>query len=98
MSKLPSLSSSVNLSKSMKSVSESTQPDLEALVANRQVQPAADPTPQPTKRYEGMKKMLIPIDPKIHRDLKMIALQRDTTLEKIVQEAVLQFVRSSSIK
>lgn len=86
MTKRPSLSDS------MKALAEPTLPDPVALVAKRQTQPAMEPSPQPAKRYEGMKKMLIPIDPKIHRELRMMALQRDLTLEKIVQEAILDFV------
>jgi predicted HicB family RNase H-like nuclease len=87
MSKRPSLA------ESMKALSEPTAPDPIALVSREApVTPQAEPTRTTGKRYEGFKKMLIPVDPEVHRKLRMIGLQRDMTLERVVQEAVAEYV------
>lgn len=91
MSKRPSLA------ESMKALSEPTAPDPVALVSREaSVAPKAEPTRATGKRYEGFKKMLIPVAPEIHRQLRMIGLQRDMTLEKVVQEAVADYVQRNT--
>lgn len=87
MSKRPSLA------ESMKALSEPTAPDPVALVSKEvPATPKAEPPRSTGKRYEGFKKMLIPVDPEVHRKLRIIGLQRDMTLERVVQEAVAEYV------
>ena len=98
MTKRPSLVQglkSSKLSEDMKALSETTAPNPDALVEKVQV---SDPPREPKlvgRRYEGMKKMLIPLDPSVHRKLKMMAVQNDMTLEKIVQEAISKYIGNS---
>lgn len=88
-----------SLAESMKAMAETTAPDPVALVS-KEVSPTsplkAESIRSTGKRYDGYKKMLIPVDPEVHRKLRMIGLQRDMTLEKIVQEAVLEYVSRNS--
>lgn len=81
----------------MRTLQQTTTPDPAALVAKTVPEaPARKPRQSPGEhgeRYAGMKKMLIPIDPELHRKLRMMALARDGgTLEKIVQEACAEYV------
>ena len=90
MTKRPSLADS------MKALSETTVPDPISLVAKNQVPPPEKSSPKTGKRYEGMKTMLIPVPPEIHRKLRMIAIQRDGwTLERTVQDAIAKYVKQN---
>lgn len=89
MTKRPSLASS------MRTLAEPTAPDPVALVASRKAAVEAVPSQKAKAgpRYEGMKKMLIPVDPDTHRRLRMLALQQGVTLEKLMQDAAADYVR-----
>jgi len=87
MTKRPSLANS------MKALREDVAPDPVALVAKgREPAPAAAPVPPPPKFHaatrEGMKRLLTPVPPELHKRLKMLAVSRDTTLEAITREAL----------
>lgn len=92
-----------SLAESMASVREPTKPDPETLVSKRSAaeapkkRPAAT-APGPVER-PSMKKMLIPIDPEVHRNLKRLAVDMDGgTLEKIVQLACAEYVERHRAK
>lgn len=95
MVKRASLASGVKPSKlaeSMRPLAEETAPNPLILVEGTPA-PSLPKEPKPVgKRYEGKKTMLIPLDPAIHRKLKIVAVQRDMTLEKIVQEAISTYI------
>jgi len=84
-----------SLAESMKPLSDVTAPNPEQLVEKAQTVIQQPEHKLAGKRYEGMKKMLIPLDPAEHRKLKMMAVERDMTLEKIVQEAIRSYISSS---
>lgn len=80
------------LAESMRPLAEVTAPDPEGLV-ERAPAVSVPKAPKPVgKRYEGKKTMLIPLDPTIHRKLKMLAVEKDMTLEKVVQRAIELYV------
>ena len=90
MSKRPSLAAN------MKAVAEQTQPDPAALVAQARSSAALAPhSVQPARvageRYAGMKRALIPLDPAVHQQLRMLALRQGTTFEKIMQAAAAEY-------
>jgi len=52
---------------------------------------------QQEKKYyaatrEGLKRLLVPIEPKIHKQLKLFAIQNDRTLESITREAIQEYL------
>lgn len=100
MTKRPSLSQGLKSSKlaeDMKALSETTAPNPTALVEKAHVAVLPQEPKLAGKRYEGMKKMLIPLDPTMHRKLKMLAVQNDITLERAVQEAIALYVGSRDL-
>jgi predicted transcriptional regulator len=46
----------------------------------------------PGKTREGMKRLLIPVPPDLHKRLKMLAASQDTTLEAIIRVALEGYV------
>ena len=88
MTKRPSLASS------MKAFKEDVAPDPVALVAKERelAAPTHTPTPTPQKFHaatrEGMKRLLTPVPPELHKRLKMLAVSQDTTLEAITRAAL----------
>ena len=95
MAKRVSLASSVKPSKideSMRPLAENTKPDLTALFEETPSVPFSKEPKSGGRRYEGKKTMLIPLDPAIHRKLKMLAVEKDMTLEKVVQRAIELYV------
>ncbi len=85
MTKRPSLASS------MKALKEDVAPDPVALVAKAR-EPAAAPVPAPQKFHaatrEGMKRLLTPLPPELHKRLKLLAVRQDTTLEALTRAAL----------
>jgi hypothetical protein len=83
MTKRPSLASS------MKALKEDVAPDPVALVAKAQ-EPAAPTSPHKfhAATREGMKRLLTPVPPELHKRLKMLAVSQDTTLEAITRAAL----------
>ena len=96
MGRRPSLNS--NLNKAMREVKETTAVTPEELVERTKPTVSPDPVIVPSKasgkRHDGMRKMLIPLDPEVHRRLKLRAVQNDLTLEKIVQEAISHYLKT----
>lgn len=94
MTKRPSLASS------MKAFKEDVAPDPLALVAKAR-EPAA-PIPAPQKFHaatrEGMKRLLTPVPPELHKRLKMLAVSQDTTLEAITRAALESYLLQHASK
>jgi hypothetical protein len=88
MTKRPSLANN------MKALAEDTRPDPVAIIA-RAKQPEP-PTPKEKGRAAttriGMKKLLTPIEPELHKRLKMLAVRQDTTLEAITRAALEEYL------
>ena len=84
MTKRPSLASS------MKALAEDTAPDPVALVTKaREAAPAPAVTPKATTPTRaGMKRLLTPVTPELHKRLKMMAVSQETTLEAITRAAL----------
>jgi len=70
----------------MKVLAEDTAPDPVALVAKAR-EPAATPKAT-TPTRAGMKRLLTPVAPELHKRLKMLAVSQDTTLEAITRTAL----------
>ncbi len=49
-------------------------------------------SPGRAKSREGMKLLLTPVEPPIHKRLKILAAQRDTTMEMIVKAALVEYL------
>ena len=98
MTKRPSLASS------MKALKEDVAPDPVALVAKARepAAPAPAPTPTPQKFHaatrEGMKRLLTPVPPELHKRLKMLAVSQDTTLEAITRAALESYLSQHTSK
>lgn len=75
-----------SLSESMKALSQDMTPDPEALVIK-----AAKRPPSILSRSE-MKKLLIPVNPSLHKRLKLLAVQQDRTLEDVCRSALEQYL------
>ncbi len=45
-----------------------------------------------SKTREGMKKLLTPVEPSLHKRLKMLAVSQDTTLEAITRAALAEYL------
>ena len=80
MTKRPSLASS------MRALAEDTAPDPVALVAKAR-EPLTTAKAAPATRV-GMKRLLTPVTPELHKRLKMLAVSQDTTLEAIARTAL----------
>jgi hypothetical protein len=77
----------------MKALKEDVAPDPVALVAKAQEPAALTPTPTSPHKFhaatrEGMKRLLTPVPPELHKRLKMLAVSQDTTLEAITRAAL----------
>jgi len=83
-----------SLAESMKGLQEDVAPDPVALVAKAR-EPAA---PVKAASRKGMKRLLTPISPALHKRLKMIAVSEDTTLEAITRTALEAFVSQHDSK
>ncbi len=81
MTKRPSLADS------MKAFAEPTQP-VPAPVA---VSPPAPVTGR-AKSRAGMKLLLTPVEPSIHKRLKLLAVQQDSTIEATVRTALAEYL------
>jgi len=80
MSKRPSLASS------MKALNENITPDPVALVAKAREEPA--PAKFHAATREGMKRLLTPVPPELHKRLKILAVKEETTLEALTRAAL----------
>jgi hypothetical protein len=74
-----------SLSESMKSLSQDPTPVPETPIAK----PAKPPSV--TARAE-MKKLLIPVEPSLHKSLKLLAVQQDRTLEDVCRVALRSYL------
>lgn len=78
-----------SLASSMKALKEDVAPDPVALVAKaRQESAAAPPLKFHAATREGMKRLLTPVPPELHKRLKMLAVKQDTTLEALTRAAL----------
>ena len=79
-----------SLASSMKALAHDTAPDPVALVAKAREAPPE--TMQPPKfraaTREGMKRLLTPVPPELHKRLKMLAVSREMTLEALTRDAL----------
>jgi hypothetical protein len=84
MTKRPTLASS------MKALHEDTAPDPVALMTKARVRPTTElePAKAPAASRAGMKRLLTPIEPQLHKRLKILAAQQDMTLEAITRAAL----------
>ncbi len=88
MAKRPSLADN------MKALAEPVAPIPPAPVAKA---PAPLPPPPEPKKFhastrEGMKRLLTPVEPELHKRLKLLAVQQDTTLEAITRAALEEYI------
>jgi hypothetical protein len=74
---------------SMKALREAVAPDPVALVAKaREATPAAASPKFHSATREGMRRLLTPVPPELHKRLKMLAVKQDMTLEAMTREAL----------
>ncbi len=94
MTKRPSLASS------MKALAENNAPDPVALVAKaREAAPVPVAPPRAaTSTRAGMKRLLTPVTPELHKRLKMLAVSQETTLEAITREALESYLLQHASK
>jgi hypothetical protein len=71
-----------SLASSMKALKEDVAPDPVAFVAK------ATPPKFHAATREGMKRLLVPVTPQLHKRLKIAAAERDTTLEALARAAL----------
>lgn len=81
MAKRPSLATS------MKALAEDTGPDLVAIVGATKPKTAATRV--------GMKRVLIPMPPQLHKRLKRFAVEQDTTIEAVSRTALESYLASN---
>jgi predicted HicB family RNase H-like nuclease len=74
-----------SLASSMKALKEDVAPDPVALVAKAREQ---SPSKYHAATREGMKRLLTPVSPALHRRLKIRAAEQDTTLEALTRAAL----------
>jgi hypothetical protein len=92
MTKRPSLASN------MKALAETTAPDPLTLAAKAKEEREPAPAPPAEQKTfhaatrEGMKRLLTPIEPELHKRLKLLAVQQDTTLEAITRTALVDYL------
>jgi predicted transcriptional regulator len=88
MTKRPSLASN------MKALAEPTAPDPEALVAKAREErpPFIERKTFHAATREGMKRLLTPVEPELHKRLKLLAVQQETTLEAITRAALMEYI------
>jgi hypothetical protein len=75
-----------SLANSMKVLDEDTSPDPVALISKARKPAAKGKTPAATRA--GMKRLLTPIEPQLHKRLKILAAQQETTLEALTRAAL----------
>ena len=85
MSKRPSLASS------MKALAEDTTPDSVALAQKAREAPAPV-TAKSAATRAGMKRLLTPVAPELHKRLKLLAVRQDTTLEALTRAALESYI------
>jgi len=73
-----------SLASSMKALKEDVAPDPAVLIAK-----ARGEAPKfHAATREGMKRLLVPVTPQLHKRLKIAAAERDTTLEALARAAL----------
>jgi len=83
-----------SLAETMRQVAAPTAPpgDAPPVTPTRQAQPPSErPAPAPgfyAATRAGKKKVTAPLDPAAHKQLKQLALDRDTTAEALLVEAI----------
>ena len=87
-----------SLAEKMRQVATPDAPPAAAPKAARASQPAPEPQPTPkapanvagfyAATRAGKKKVTAPLDPPAHKQLKQLALDRDTTTEALLVEAI----------
>ncbi len=85
MTKRPSLADS------MRSFAEPAQP-IPIPVSPPTPAPAPAPAAGRAKSRAGMKLLLTPVEPSIHKRLKLLAVQQDSTMEATVRAALLKYL------
>jgi predicted transcriptional regulator len=45
----------------------------------------------------GMKRLLIPVEPELHKKLKLLAVQQDTTLEALTRAALAGYIAATAL-
>ncbi len=87
MTKRPSLADS------MKAFAEPAQPTPEPVaVSTPAPAPASAPPTGRAKSRAGMKLLLTPVEPSIHKRLKLLAVQQDRTIEATVRVALAEYL------
>ncbi len=85
-----------SLANSMKVLNEDTAPDPVALVTKAREPAAKGKAPAATRA--GMKRLLTPVEPQLHKRLKILAAQQDTTLEALTRAALESYVSKHASK
>jgi hypothetical protein len=85
-----------SLATSMKVLNEDTAPDPVALVTKAREPAAKGKAPAATRA--GMKRLLTPVEPQLHKRLKILAAQQDTTLEALTRAALESYVSKHDSK
>lgn len=85
-----------SLANSMKVLNEDTAPDPVALVTKAREPAAKGKAPAATRA--GMKRLLTPVEPQLHKRLKILAAQQDTTLEALTRAALKSYVSKHASK
>lgn len=87
-----------SLATSMKALKEDVAPDPVALVAKARAEPAAASPKFHAASREGMKRLLTPVPPELHKRLKMLAVKQDTTLEAMTRAALESYLSKHDSK
>ena len=85
-----------SLASSMKVLNEDTAPDPVALVTKAREPAAKGKAPAATRA--GMKRLLTPVEPQLHKRLKILAAQQDTTLEALTRAALESYISKHDSK
>ena len=76
-----------SLAFSMKALAQDHSPDPVALV--QRTSPARESMERkPAATRAGMKRLLTPVTPELHKKLKLLAVKQDTTLEAVTRAAL----------
>ena len=75
-----------SLASSMKALASDSASDPAPLV--QKVRPEALQASKPSATRAGMKRLLTPVAPELHKRLKLLAVKQDTTLEAITRAAL----------
>jgi hypothetical protein len=81
-----------SLASSMKVLDEDTSPDPVALVSKARQPAAKGKSPAAAATRAGMKRLLTPIEPQLHKRLKILAAQQETTLEALTRAALESYI------